>query len=88
MGKTSLPKNDTQHVEKEAYTQEPTSIMEVEPQEPVLLHNGTGIDEHSESDVIKDTMIMLKDLAQMVLATTLQVKIPPTITMLATRYAT
>ena len=87
MGKTSLPKEDTQHLGKGADTQEPTSIMEVEPQEPVLHLNGTRIKEHSESDIIKDTMIMLKDLAQTVIAMTSQVKIPLTLRVPATSYA-
>ena len=62
-------------------TQEPTSTMEVEPQEPNVPHNGTSVKEHSESNIIKDTTTMLKDLAQTVIATTLQVKMPPTLTV-------
>ena len=69
VGKTSPSRKDTQHVGKEIDTQEPTSAMEVEPQEPVLCHVGTRIEEHSESHIIKDTMTMLKDLAQTVIAT-------------------
>ena len=88
MGKTSSPKKDTQHVEKEMDTQEPTSTMEVEPQEPIFPHDGARVKEHAKSDIIKDTKTMLKDLVQTVITTTSQVKIPPTITMSATRYAT
>ena len=36
----------TQHVEKETNTQGPTSTMEVEPQEPILPHVSTRIEEH------------------------------------------
>ena len=69
-------------------TQEPTFAKEVEPQEPVLPHDNTRAEEHTELDIVKDTKTMLKDLAQTILATTSQVKIFPTIAMSATRYAT
>ena len=62
--------NDTQHLGKETDTQEPTSIMKVEPQEPILHPNGTRLKENSESNIIKDTTTMLKDLAQMVITAT------------------
>ena len=87
MGKTSPTKEDTQ-VGKETDTQEPTSTMEVKPQEPVFPHDGARIEEHAKSDIIKGTTTMLKDLAQTVITTRSQVKISPTITMSATRYAT
>ena len=45
LGKTSSPKKDTQHVEKETDTQEPTSTMEVEPQEPIFPHDNARIEE-------------------------------------------
>ena len=38
--------------------------MEVEPQELVLPHVSTRVEEHYESNIIKDTKTMLKDLAQ------------------------
>ena len=88
MGKTSPSKEDTHDVGKEANTQEPTSTMEVEPQEPIFPHDHARIEEHAELDIIKDTKTMLKHLAQIVLTTKSQVKISPTITMSATRYAT
>ena len=75
-------------MKKETIPQEPTSAKEVEPQEPVLQHDGARNGEHYEADIIKDTKTMLKDLAQSVLTTTSQVKIPPAMTMLASRYAT
>ena len=68
--------------------QEPTSTMAVEPQEHVFPHDDARIKEHAKLDIIKDTKMMLKDLVQTMINTTSQVKIPPTITMLATRYAT
>ena len=70
MGKTSPPMNNTQHVEKKIDTQEPTSTMEVEPQEPIFPHNSARIEEHAKLDIIKDTTTMLKDLAQTVIAMT------------------
>ena len=75
-------------MEKETVTQEPTPAKEVAPQEPVFPHDGANNKEHYEADIIKDTKTMLKDLAQSVLATTSQVKIPPAVTMSASRYAT
>ena len=69
-------------------TQEPTSTIEVEPQEPILHPYNTRIEEHSEIDIIKETTTMLKNLANSIIAMTLQVKIPPTLGVLATRYAT
>ena len=68
--------------------QEPTSVKEVEPQEPDFPHDNARSKEHHEVDIIKDTKTMLKDLAQSVLATTSQVKIAQTVMMSTSRYAT
>ena len=86
--KTSSQRQDTQHVEGKTETQEPTFAKEVEPQEPVLPHEGAKNEEHYEADILKDTKTMLKDLAQSVLATTSHVQIPQTVKMSAKRYAT
>ena len=88
VGKTNRSNKKPQHTEARTEPQEPTPAREVEPQEPVLQHDGARNDEHYEADIIKDTKTMLKDLAQLVLATTSQVKIPPVVTMSASRYAT
>ena len=88
VGKTNTFDKNTQHVEKETVTQEPTSAKEVAPQEPDFLHDNARNEEHYEVDIIKDTKTMLKDLAQSILAKTSQVTIPPAVTMLASRYAT
>ena len=45
--------------------------MKVEPQEPVFPHDGARIEEHAESDIIKDTTTMLKGLNSLLLASTL-----------------
>ena len=76
VGKTSLPKDDTKHMGMGADTQEPTFTTEVEPQELVLHPNDIRIEEHIEVDIIKETMTMLKNLANSV-AMMLQVKILP-----------
>ena len=48
IGKTSLPKDNTWQSGMRAITQEPTSIMEVEPQEPILHPDNTRIEEQSK----------------------------------------
>ena len=88
MGKTSLPKDDPKYMGKGADTQEPTFTTKVEPQELVLHPNDTRIEEHFEANIIKETITMLKYLANSVIATTSQVKIPPALGVPATRYAT
>ena len=65
--------------------QEPTFTKGVEPQEPILPHDGAR---NEEADVLQGTKSMLKDLAQSVFATTSQVQIPQAVTMSAKRYAT
>ena len=89
MGKTSLPRDNTKHMGKGADTQEPTSTIEVEPQEPILHPNDTRIEEHSEGDIITETTTMLKNLANLFTTTTTsQVKILPALGVSTTRYAT
>ena len=88
MYKTNHRNKKPQHTEAKTEPQEPTPAKEVEPQEPVLPHEGAKNEEHYEADILKDTKTMLKDLAQSVLATTSQVQIPQAVTMLAKRYAT
>ena len=88
VGKTNIIGQKTQQAESKTDPQEPTSAKGVETQEPVLPHEGAKNEEHYEADILKDTKTMLKDLAQSVLATTLQVKIPQAVTMSAKRYAT
>ena len=75
-------------MKKETDPQEATSAKEVEPQELDFPHDGARNVKHHEEDIIKDTKMMLKDLAQSVLDTTSRVKIPQTVTMSASRYAT
>lgn len=75
-------------MESKTEPQEPTPAKEVEPQEPVLPHEGAKNEEHYEADILKDTKTMLKDFAQSVLATTSQVQIPQVVTMSAKRYVT
>ena len=88
LGKTNHLSKKPQYEEAKTIPQEPTPAKEVEPQEPVLTHDGARSNTHYEVDIIKDTKSMLKDLAQSVLAMTSQIKIPPAVTMLASRYAT
>ena len=88
VGKTNPIDKRTHHVKKETVPQEPTSAKGVELQEADFPHDNARNDEHHEVDIIKHTKTMLKDLAQSVLATTLQVKIPQAVTMSASRYVT
>ena len=88
VGKTNIIGQKTRYVESKTEPQEPTSVKEVEPQEPVLSHDGARSEEHYEVDILQDTKSMLKDFAQSVLATTSQVQIPQAVTMSAKRYAT
>ena len=88
VGKTNIIGQKTRCVESKTEPQEPTSVKEVEPQEPVLPHEGAKNEEHYEADILKDTKTMLKDFAHTVFATTSQVQIPQSVTMSAKRYAT
>ena len=88
VGKTNIIGQKTRYVESKTEPQEPTSVNEVEPQEPVLPHEGAKNEEHYDADILKDTKTMLKDLAQSVLATTSHIQIPQAVTMSAKRYAT
>ena len=88
VGKTNHLNNKPQQEEAKTVTQEPTSAKEVEPQEPILPHDGARSEEHYKADILQDTKTMLKDLAQSLFATTSQVKIPLAVTMSVTRYAT
>ena len=88
MGTTNHSSKRPQQAEARTEPQEPTSAKEVEPQEPVLPHEGAKNEEHYEADILKDTKTMLKDFAQSVLATTSQVQIPQAVTMSAKRYVT
>lgn len=76
------------YVGKGTITQEPTSITKVEPQEPVLHLDNTRIKEHSKYDIIKNTTTMLKSFAALMIATTLQLKVPSNLQLSTTRYAT
>ena len=87
-GKTNLQSPKPQDTEARTEPQEPTSVKEVEPQEPVLPHESAKNEDDYEADILKDTKTMLKDLAQSVFATTSQVQIPQTVKMSAKRYAT
>ena len=88
VGKTDYHNTKPQPTEARTEPQEPTSAKEAEPQEPVLQHGDARNKEHYEADIVKDTKAILKDLAQSVLATTSQDKIPQAVTMSASRYAT
>ena len=88
VGKTNIIGQKTRYVESKTEPQEPTSIKEVEPQEPVLPHEGAKDEEHYEANILKDTKTMLKDFAQSVLATTSQIQISQAVTMSAKRYVT
>ena len=87
-GKTNIIDQRSQDVESKTEPQEPTPAREVEPQEPVLPHEGAKDEEHHEADSLKDTKTILKNLAQSVFATTSQVQIPQNVKMSAKRYAT
>ena len=87
-GKTNHQSPKPQAPKAKTEPQEPTFAKEVEPQEPVLPHEGAKNEEHYEADILKDTKTMLKDFAHTVFATTSQVQISQSVTMSAKRYAT
>ena len=88
MGTTNPSSKRPQQAEARTEPQEPTPARDVEPQEPVLPHEGAKDEEHYEANILKDTKTMLKDFAQSVLATTSQVQNPQAVMMSAKRYAT
>ena len=87
MGKTNNKKENKEEVSVKTETQEPISIREVVPQEPILPLDTTNIEVHSEAHIIEDTTRMLKGFATSMIATTSQLKISQSLEVSIKRYA-